>query len=49
MTSTLERSCDLAFLHLLEAGLVTSRPDDLVTAALRRILDDSAREQERRR
>lgn len=33
-----ERSCDLAWLHLLGAGLVSSRPDDLVTATLRTIL-----------
>ncbi len=31
-------SCDLAFLHLVSAGLVTAREDDLVTATLRAVL-----------
>lgn len=36
-----ERSCDAAWFHLLEAGLVSSHPDDLVTATLRKILRDA--------
>ncbi len=31
-------SCDRAFLHLVEAGLVTDHPDDLVTSTLRTVL-----------
>ncbi len=31
-------SCDAAWLHLLEAGLVAIRPDDLVTRTLRAVL-----------
>ncbi len=31
-------SCDLAFLHLVGAGLVTASPDDLVTETLRAVL-----------
>lgn len=30
-------SCDRAWLHLVEAGLVTSDPQDLVTATLRAV------------
>jgi hypothetical protein len=40
-----ERSCDTAWLHLVEAGLVGTHPDDLVTATLRTILRE-ARERE---
>lgn len=43
--AAVERACDRAWLHLLEAGLVTDRPDDLVTATLRTILRE-AREAE---
>ncbi len=36
-------SCDRAFLHLVEAGLVAGDPHDLVTATLRAI-QQAARE-----
>jgi hypothetical protein len=36
-----EGSCDLAFLHLVGAGLVGSHPDNLVTATLRTILREA--------
>lgn len=42
--SSVERSCDLAWLHLAAAGLVSSRPDDLVTATLRLVLAEAYRE-----
>lgn len=49
-----ERACDLAWLHLVCAGLVSSHPEDLVTATLRTVLreareaEDRARQRERR-
>jgi hypothetical protein len=36
-----EHACDLAFLHLVGAGLVGTHPDDLVTATLRTILREA--------
>lgn len=33
-----EQSCDQAWLHLVSAGLVSTRADDLVTATLRTVL-----------
>jgi hypothetical protein len=36
-----ERSCDTAWLHLLEAGLVGTHPGDIVTATLRTILREA--------
>ncbi len=45
--ATTERACDLAWLHLVEAGLVSDRPDDLVTATLHTILRE-ARERDAR-
>lgn len=45
--AAVERSCDLAWLHLVGAGLVSDRPDDLVTATLRTVLRE-AREREAR-
>ena len=36
-----ERACDDAWLHLLSAGLVSTRPDDLVTATLRTVLREA--------
>jgi hypothetical protein len=36
-----ERGCDLAFLHLVGAGMVTAHPEDLVVLTLRRVLDEA--------
>lgn len=36
-----ERSCYLAWLHLVSAGLVTDRPDDVVTLTLAAVLQEA--------
>ncbi len=39
--AAVRQACDDAWLHLLEKGLVSARPDDLVTATLRTVLREA--------